>query len=195
MPVTVFDLDTGADVLMTLSTDTDQDAARELAGEVGGLPLALAQAGSMVRATGLTLAAYRDLYRERSTDLLQHGNLSDYPHSVATTWQLRWHRRGVRSGRSVMISSLVTPSATMVTTVAAGMRSPRMQGAPHIMSVRAPTRSWAPAPPVTAWSPVAERLPGRGHGDWRERGCGQRVVPLRLPGLRGDDRLHRDVVG
>lgn len=41
---------------------------------------------------------------------------------------------GVRSGRSEMISSVLIPSATIATTVATGIRIPRMHGTPPITS-------------------------------------------------------------
>ena len=75
-------------LLTSLSRDGDRDAARVLAQELGGLPLALAQAGAFVRTNALTLASYLRLYRDRRTELHEHGRLPDYPHTVTTTWQM-----------------------------------------------------------------------------------------------------------
>jgi DNA-binding SARP family transcriptional activator len=80
------------DLLTSLSSDDDRGAARVLAQELGGMPLALAQAGAFARASAVTLATYLRLYRSRRTELHQEGRLPDYPHTVATTWQLAFDR-------------------------------------------------------------------------------------------------------
>jgi len=72
------------DLLTSLSLDGDRGTARELAQELGGMPLALAQAGAFARASAVTLATYLRLYRSRGTELHQEGRLPDYPHTVAT---------------------------------------------------------------------------------------------------------------
>jgi DNA-binding SARP family transcriptional activator len=80
------------DLLISLSSDGDRGAAQVLAQELGGMPLALAQAGAFTRASAVTLATYLRLYRSRRTELHQEGRLPDYPHTVATTWQLAFDR-------------------------------------------------------------------------------------------------------
>ena len=47
----------------------DRDQATTLAEELGGLPLALDQSGAFVAATGVSLAEYLDLYRQRGQTL------------------------------------------------------------------------------------------------------------------------------
>ncbi|MGH3754047.1 MAG: BTAD domain-containing putative transcriptional regulator [Pseudonocardiaceae bacterium] len=76
------------DLVTTLSGDTDQATAAVLAHELGGLPLALAQAGCYVAHSALDLAGYLALYRDRRADLHREGHAPDYPDTVATTWQL-----------------------------------------------------------------------------------------------------------
>ncbi|HEV7450292.1 MAG TPA: sigma-70 family RNA polymerase sigma factor [Pseudonocardiaceae bacterium] len=63
-------------------------AAAVLAHELGGLPLALAQAGCYVAHSALDLAGYLALYRYRRAELHREGHAPDYPATVATTWQL-----------------------------------------------------------------------------------------------------------
>ena len=63
-------------------------AAAELAGELGGLPLALEQAAAYVQATGNSLAGYLASFRQRRADLLARGEPTGYPQTVATTWRL-----------------------------------------------------------------------------------------------------------
>ena len=80
------------DLLTSRSLDDDRGAAQVLAQELGGMPLALAQAGAFTRASAVTLATYLRLYRSRRTELHQEGRPPDYPHTVATTWQLAFDR-------------------------------------------------------------------------------------------------------
>ena len=58
LDVPVLDLEVAAGFLVTRTGDLDEQAARELAGELGGLPLALEQAGAYVQASGGSLAGY-----------------------------------------------------------------------------------------------------------------------------------------
>ncbi len=76
------------DLVTTLSGDADQSTAAVLAGELGYLPLALAQAGCYVAQSALDLAGYLALYRVRRAELHQQGHAPDYPDTVSTTWQL-----------------------------------------------------------------------------------------------------------
>ncbi|SPQ22632.1 1f99ae8a-4da0-4fc0-93be-a6c3ebe73771 [Thermothielavioides terrestris] len=68
------------------------EAGRELLALLDGLPLALAQAASYIRETGLETASYVRLYKQQWSDLMGSDGgsgspLLDYEHgSVATTW-------------------------------------------------------------------------------------------------------------
>ncbi|KAK4206258.1 P-loop containing nucleoside triphosphate hydrolase protein, partial [Rhypophila decipiens] len=70
------------------------EAGRELLGLLDGLPLALAQAASYIRETGLDTASYVRLYKQQWGDLMgfdgESGSpLVDYEQgSVATTWTI-----------------------------------------------------------------------------------------------------------
>ncbi|GHG01522.1 MULTISPECIES: tetratricopeptide repeat protein [Amycolatopsis] len=86
--VTPLAADAAVELLTTMSQDTDTTAAAELAEELGGLPLALAQAASFTAVNGIDLATYLRFYRERSADLHADGQPDDYPHTLATTWLL-----------------------------------------------------------------------------------------------------------
>jgi tetratricopeptide (TPR) repeat protein len=69
--------------------DTDAAAAAALAEALGRLPLALEQAAAYIEDTGGSLQHYRELFEEHHAPLLQQGRLStDYPDTVATTWEL-----------------------------------------------------------------------------------------------------------
>ena len=87
---TVEPLDT--DAAVELLDTSDADGARVLADELGGLPLALSQAAGFMRANGISVATYLRLYRDRGAELHAEGRPADYPHTVATTWQLAMDR-------------------------------------------------------------------------------------------------------
>ena len=86
--VPVLDPQVAAEFLVSRTGDTDRRAALELAGELGGLPLALEQAAAYVQASGDSLAGYLALFRQRRADLLGRGEPTGYPETVATTWRL-----------------------------------------------------------------------------------------------------------
>jgi Swt1-like HEPN/Tetratricopeptide repeat len=88
LPVPVLEADVAADFLITRTSDPDVQAARELARELDGLPLALAQAAAYIPATGSTLARYLALFKQRRPDMLRRGEPTGYSRTVATTWSL-----------------------------------------------------------------------------------------------------------
>ncbi|HEY3896181.1 MAG TPA: BTAD domain-containing putative transcriptional regulator [Pseudonocardiaceae bacterium] len=92
MPLHPLTTSHAAHLVTSLSGDTDRDSAKILAGELGGLPLALAQAACYVAHSGLDLAAYLSLYRSRRADLHRQGHAPGYPATVATTWQLAFEQ-------------------------------------------------------------------------------------------------------
>jgi tetratricopeptide (TPR) repeat protein len=64
-------------------------AAATLAVTLGGLPLALEQAGAYVAATAtVTLTGYAELFETRALELLKRGQPLGYQDTVATTWSL-----------------------------------------------------------------------------------------------------------
>jgi hypothetical protein len=86
--VPVLAAEVAADYLVRLTDDADRRAALELAGELGGLPLALEQAGAYVQASGGSLARYLASFRKRRPELLARGEAREYGKTVATTWSL-----------------------------------------------------------------------------------------------------------
>jgi Tetratricopeptide repeat len=86
--VSVLDNGTAAKFLQTRTGDNDAAAARELAEELDGLPLALEQAAAYMQAAGRDIAGYLALYRDRRADLLDRGDPSGYNKRVTTTWAL-----------------------------------------------------------------------------------------------------------
>ena len=82
--VPVLDPVVAADFLVSRTGDADRVAAGELAGLLGGLPLALEQAAAYLQATGTTLARYLLLFRDRQADLLARGEVAGRMDVAAT---------------------------------------------------------------------------------------------------------------
>ena len=82
------------DATLNLATTIDRDSAEEIVQILGGLPLALDQAGAYIEETGCGLAGYLHLYRTYRAALLQRrGTLAqEHPESVATTLLLSFEK-------------------------------------------------------------------------------------------------------
>jgi hypothetical protein len=81
-------------------------AAAELAGELGGLPLALEQAAAYMGTTGRDIRDYLRLFRGRWLELMARGDLVGYDKRVTTTWALAFAEVG-RSGPASGLLRLV----------------------------------------------------------------------------------------
>jgi hypothetical protein len=90
--VPVLDAEVAAGFLAARTGDADRQAAVGLAGELGGLPLALEQAAAYTQATGATLAGYLSLFQSRRADLLARGEATGHPADVAATLGLALSR-------------------------------------------------------------------------------------------------------
>lgn len=68
--------------------------AKEISRLLGGLPLALDQAGAYVEETGCHLSDYLHLFQIRRAELMQRrgGRPSDHPVPVSTTWSLSFEQ-------------------------------------------------------------------------------------------------------
>ncbi len=87
------------DAPLEAASPTDLALARDITEELGGLPLALDQAGAYVEETQCGLARYLQLYQTRRAALLERrgGVVPDHPESVATTWSLSFEKIEQRS--------------------------------------------------------------------------------------------------
>lgn len=74
--------------LLRARTGGDDVAAKELAEALGDLPLALERAAAYLEQTRMSLRDYLELLGERVGDLLELGELTDHPDTVAATWAL-----------------------------------------------------------------------------------------------------------
>ena len=103
LEVPVLDPDVAAGFLVSRTGDLDRQAARDLAVELGGLPLALEQAAAYMMAIGDTLAEYLALFRQRRTELLTRGEPTGYSRTVASTWALAFdHMRQTEPGAAAV---------------------------------------------------------------------------------------------
>ena len=78
---------------------SERTNAISISQELGGLPLALDQAGACIEETHCSLADYLHLYRTKRSDLLKArgGLVLDHPEPVATTWSLSFAQVQERS--------------------------------------------------------------------------------------------------
>src|SRR5262249_19008534 len=83
-----------SDVTLVEADPADVVQAREITNELGGLPLALDQAGAYIEKSQCSFSDYRQRYQMRRSLLLQQrGDLvEDHPEPVATTWSLSFER-------------------------------------------------------------------------------------------------------
>ena len=96
LDVPVLDPEVAAEFLVNRTGDQDRQAALELAEKLGGLPLALEQAGAYIQATGDTLAGYLASFRQRRSEMLVRGEATGYDSTGA-----RHLVAGVRAAVSV----------------------------------------------------------------------------------------------
>ena len=72
----------------------EEAAAFGLADELGGLPLALEQAGAYMQASGRSIGEYLGLFRARRAELLGRGDPAGSDKRVTTTWSLAFAALG-----------------------------------------------------------------------------------------------------
>jgi tetratricopeptide (TPR) repeat protein/transcriptional regulator with XRE-family HTH domain len=104
------------DAPLAQAEHADRQAAEDLSRRLGGLPLALDQAGAYLEETQCSLQHYLDLYKSHRADLLHHrGGLAlDHPDSVATTWSLSFasiEQRNALAADLLRVCSLLHPDA------------------------------------------------------------------------------------
>jgi hypothetical protein len=107
--VPVLDPQVAAEFLVTRTGDADPQAARELATQLGGLPLALEQAAAYIQATRpmTSMAKYVALFRDRRADLLARGETVGHRENVAATLGLALSRLGDEAPAAVGLVRLL----------------------------------------------------------------------------------------
>jgi tetratricopeptide (TPR) repeat protein len=87
--VKVLERSESVDLLLKRTGYTNREAADALAEVLGDLPLALEQAGAYMDATRRSLSDYLNMFTDRKNELWDRaGPPSDYPDTVATTWNI-----------------------------------------------------------------------------------------------------------
>ena len=108
MEVPVLDLEVAAGFLLSRTSSADRESAGELAVVLGGLPLALEQAGAYMVATGHDVAGYLALFQQRSVDLLARGEPIGYSKQVATAWTLAFDQLQQTAPHAVALLRLLS---------------------------------------------------------------------------------------
>jgi len=83
-----------ANASLDQASASDREVALEIVRVLGGLPLALDQAGAYLEETGASLLDYLHLYEKQKTALLNRrgGLISDHPEPVTTTWSISFQQ-------------------------------------------------------------------------------------------------------
>ena len=87
------------DASLEQAEESERAIALSISQELGGLPLALDQAGAYIEETQCSLADYLQFYRTQRAELLKArgGLVLDHPEPVATTWSLSFAQVEKRS--------------------------------------------------------------------------------------------------
>jgi hypothetical protein len=151
--VPVLDTEVAAGFLVSRTGDPDSQAAIALAGEVGGLPLALEQAAAYIQTTGITLAGYVSLFRDRRDDLLARGDAAGHPADVAATLGLALSRLGEQAPAAAALAQLLACLAPEPVPVALLLADAQVVGelAPEVTAMIGPL----PGDPVAVGDAVA----------------------------------------
>jgi tetratricopeptide repeat protein len=107
LEVPVLRTEAAVDLLIKRTGDLDEQAARELAIELDGLPLAIEQAAAYMLAVGDTITEYLASFRQRRADMLARGKPTGYSKTLATTWTLAFHRLRVTEPRAIGLLRLL----------------------------------------------------------------------------------------
>ena len=96
--------------------EKDRDAAETIVKEMGGLPLALDQAGAYIEETHSSVSDYLTSYRQRQAELLERrgGTGKQHPEPVATTWSLSFDQVEERKPMStdlLRVCAFLAPAA------------------------------------------------------------------------------------
>jgi tetratricopeptide (TPR) repeat protein len=89
MQVDVFERAESAEFLTKrVTTGISEAEARQLAEELGDLPLALEQAGALQAETGMGVEQYSKLLKENVASILEEGKPPEYPLSMTAAWRI-----------------------------------------------------------------------------------------------------------
>jgi hypothetical protein len=141
LEVPVFRTAVATDFLIKRTGDLDQQAARELAIELDGLPLALEQAAAYMQAVGDTISEYLASFRQRRADMLTRGKPTGHSKTLATTWTLAFHRLRVAEPRAIGLLRLLAhyaPEAIPLRLLMKPLNEPTRRLGPKVAPVLVP---------------------------------------------------------
>jgi NB-ARC domain len=123
------------DATLEQASTQERELALWVSQELGGLPLALDQAGAYLEETRTDLAGYWRLYQQHRADLLQQrrGLIPDHPTPVAATWSLSFQRveeKNPAAADLLRLCAFLSPDAIPEEILTAG--------ASHLGSILAP---------------------------------------------------------
>src|SRR6266516_2187775 len=123
------------DATLEQASEGGRDQARTICQELGGLPLALDQAGAYIEETGCSLSDYLDLFKlEQKALLKRRGAVPvDHPQSVATTFSLTFKKVQQRNKAAIELlkfCSYLAPDVIPLELI--------VQGATHLGTVLGP---------------------------------------------------------
>ena len=125
-----------SDASLETASPSDRAIANDLTKELGGLPLALDQAGAYVEVTQCSLADYQQQYQTRRTDLLALRSgptalpgrlIDDHPDPVATTWSLSFAKveaANLMAAEVLRICAFLAPDAIPEELLAEALKTP-----------------------------------------------------------------------
>ena len=104
------------DASLEQATESERAVALSISQELGGLPLALDQAGAYIEETQCGLTDYLQFYRTQRAELLKArgGLVLDHPKPVATTWSLSFaevEKRSAAAADLLRVCAFLHPDA------------------------------------------------------------------------------------
>ena len=154
MEVPVLGAEAAAGFLIARTGDPDEKVATELARELGGLPLALEQAGAYIGASGTGLGGYLAAFRQRRADLMARGEPVGYGKTIATTWSLAFERLENASPLAVGLLRLLAclaPEPVPLRLLLQAEGGPNSQFGPDVSPALTPLLS----DPLAIWDAIA----------------------------------------
>ncbi len=93
--------------MLKRTTYSDENGAGRIAELLGDLPLAMEQAGAFIEITGMSFIDYEQCFQKQRAELLDRGELStEYPDTVATTWQMAFREINKESKAAITFLEL-----------------------------------------------------------------------------------------
>jgi len=106
MELDVIDLPSAVALLRTRVPDLAEDVGREIAGELGQLPLALEQAAAYLDRSAMPARDYLGLLRRRAEELFARGQVSGRHETIATLWDIALERISAEDPAAVVLLGL-----------------------------------------------------------------------------------------